>query len=988
MISVLYVDDDESFCGYFKIYLERTGEFGVTTVRSGKSAIDMILSGSYDIVVSDYQMPGMNGIDLLRAYREKGSQVPFILFTGKGREEVIIEAINNGVAFYLQKSGDPVTLYAELAHKIRQAVRAEEALRLLRESEEQFRLLFETASDGILLLSDGIIQDCNTRATMMFQIERNTLIGYDFSLLAPEIQPDKQPTRNKLESIVHKTAREGGAFVRWKCRRLDNSLFDAEISINWLEIRGKVLHQAIIRDITERLKAEIELEQSNIDLSAAYQELMASEEEIKCQLNELRKSQEQLQESEKRYRDLADLLPEGVFECTLDGKITYVNREALTMFGYDTPPGPEINVIDFLSPQDRVRAMEILKEAIVEGTSRPHEYSAMRPDGSEFAVIIHSSQAVRHGVVVGLRGVVVDISERKRAEDEIRESKQQLADVIEFFPDATLVINTRGEVLFWNRAMEKMTHVNAEKILGKGNYEYSIPFYGYKRPILVDLALLPDTIVEEEYSSISRDGDLLIGEAFMPGLGLGTKWIWGVAAPLRNPEGSIVGAIECIRDITRRKEDEEALKRAREDLESQVEERTRELVLVNQALRESEERYRTLVELSPDAIFVHDGERILFSNPAGLKLLGAERMEEILHHSPLEFVHPDFISKAKLRLERSLVDMVPSTSEEEAFLNVHGETVPVEISWMPITFQGRKGILIVAWDIGVRKKTEAQLRENASALEDKNRELDFLTNRLMTMNRELDERVKERTIEVNRLLKQKDDFIYQLGHDLKTPLTPLIALLPQLVKDETDLEMRHLYSVFLRSVYSIREQTEKILTIARLSRQEELQDFDMISPTSLIRQSLEKNWLYIEKKNLHVSVTVPDNLVIWFSSRDLSSIFDNLINNAVKYSKEGGIIRISSETGAGLVKFIFEDDGIGLTGEEAGHVFDEFYMADKSRHDRQSSGLGLAIVKRILELHGGKVWVESEGKNMGARFTICIPLIEGGCSVAKACRDD
>jgi len=103
MIKVLYVDDDESFCGFFKIYLEKNEDIIVTTVQSGLAALEMVLSGSHDIVISDYSMPGMSGMDLLRAMRREGVQIPFILFTGKGREEVVIEAINEGATFICKK---------------------------------------------------------------------------------------------------------------------------------------------------------------------------------------------------------------------------------------------------------------------------------------------------------------------------------------------------------------------------------------------------------------------------------------------------------------------------------------------------------------------------------------------------------------------------------------------------------------------------------------------------------------------------------------------------------------------------------------------------------------------------------------------------------------------------------------------------------------------------------------------------------------------
>jgi len=980
MIRVLYVDDDESFCGFFKLYLERMEGFSVTTVRSGFFALDMIMSGSFDIVVSDYHMPGMSGMDLLREYRRKGQNIPFILFTGKGREEVVIEAINEGATFYLQKGGDPVSLFAELAHKIRQAVQAQSAQKALMENEEKFRRLFETAFDGIILLSNVTIVDCNNQAASLFYTDKHRLIGYDFTALAPDMQPEGTRTIDKLRILLGTTEQKDGAFVTWKFRRFDESFFDAEMSVSRLEIGGKDHYQAIIRDITERIQAENELEQRNIDLSAAYEELIASGEELRFRLEELRKSQEMLKESEKRYKDLADLLPEGVFECSIDGTITYVNHQAYTLFGYEPDTSVDNkNVLDFIVPADRARALDTIRSVIGGAPSRPHEYVAQRPDGSTFPVIIHSAPVYKEGVTTGLRGVIIDISERKKAEDEIRESKQQLADVIDFFPDATVVINLQGEVIFWNRAMVALTGIAAEEMVGKGDYAYAVPFYGEKRPILVDMALNPVQGTPEKYYNFRRDGDIIIGEAYMTCLGPEVVYLWGVASPLRNPDGEIVGAIECIRDITIRKQAEEALKKSREELEILVSERTRELMQAYQALRESEERYRTLIELSPDAIYVHDGKQILYANPAGIRHFGAEKDEEIVGQDPLSFVHPDYIPLVTSRVDSSLSGTPANPPVEEWFVGLKGEILQVEVSTMTIRYQGKMAILVVARDISGRKQAQAQLREYAQVLEDKNRELDYLTIRLIKMNRELDDRVRERTDEVSRLLKQKDDFINQLGHDLKTPLTPLVALLPTLLHEEQDNERRELFGVLLRSVYSIREQIEKILTLARLTRQEGVVEFEMIHPAALIHQAVEKQWLFIQQKNLTVEVRVPQDLTINFSNRDASSVFENLMSNAVKYTGTGGMIRIYAQADDQAVTIIFEDTGIGLSPEEALHVFDEFYMADQSRHDRQSSGLGLAIVKRVMECYGGRVWVESDGPGTGSRFMICLPLIRDGC---------
>jgi PAS domain S-box-containing protein len=134
MISVLYVDDDENLLDIGKKFLEKTDSVIVDTALSAQQGLEKITAGHYDLIVSDYQMPGMDGIGFLKQVRNNFGDLPFILFTGRGREEIVIEALNNGADFYLQKGGPPKAQFAELIHKIHIAVdhhRASERIRSL-----------------------------------------------------------------------------------------------------------------------------------------------------------------------------------------------------------------------------------------------------------------------------------------------------------------------------------------------------------------------------------------------------------------------------------------------------------------------------------------------------------------------------------------------------------------------------------------------------------------------------------------------------------------------------------------------------------------------------------------------------------------------------------------------------------------------------------------------------------------------------------------
>lgn len=147
----------------------------------------------------------------------------------------------------------------------------------------------------------------------------------------------------------------------------------------------------------------------------------------------------------------------------------------------------------------------------------------------------------------------------KQAGKDLRESQRYLSDIIQVFPDATMVIDHKGKVVAWNRAMEEFTGVKAKAMLGKGDYEYALPFYGERRPILINLVTQPDAGIEKRYARTERRGNTLIGEGYMQNVRGEEIFLHGTAAPLHNSRGEIVGAIESICNITERRRAEEEL---------------------------------------------------------------------------------------------------------------------------------------------------------------------------------------------------------------------------------------------------------------------------------------------------------------------------------------------------------------------------------------------------------------------------------------------
>lgn len=176
-ICILYVDDEPALLEMGKLFLEQSGEFTVDTLISASEALEILDKKNFDAIVSDYQMPVMNGIEFLKRVRAADTSIPFIIFTGRGREEVVIEALNNGADFYLQKGGNPDTLYTELMHVVRQSVRMKQTQAILAEREQRYHDL-QNANDLIQSVApDGHFQFVNKKWLDTLGYEEQDLPG-------------------------------------------------------------------------------------------------------------------------------------------------------------------------------------------------------------------------------------------------------------------------------------------------------------------------------------------------------------------------------------------------------------------------------------------------------------------------------------------------------------------------------------------------------------------------------------------------------------------------------------------------------------------------------------------------------------------------------------------------------------------------------------------------------------------------------------------
>jgi len=352
-------------------------------------------------------------------------------------------------------------------------------------------------------------------------------------------------------------------------------------------------------------------------------------------ITDRKQAEEALLRSEEWYRALADALPDQIFINGRDGTIQYVNAVALELL-HRSPDQVIGKLRSEVFPPEIARVQEDAIRRVFETgeTERREDRIQFGETESWIDASLVPLKDVA-GTVTSVLGVAHDITTRRHMEEQLHASRQLFADIISFLPDPTLVIDRDGKVLAWNRALELLSGVSAEDIIGKGDHEYSVWLYAKRRPILIDLVLHPDMdAARMDYQNIRREGRTLTAqiEINRPGRGH-TTTLSLVTSPLIDPQGKITGAIESMRDISRLKETESELARINQSLEEIVRDRTRALEEeVAQRMRAEKDVQaaldytRSVIEANPDLMVVLDGTgSVLDVNAAGEILTGMPR---------------------------------------------------------------------------------------------------------------------------------------------------------------------------------------------------------------------------------------------------------------------------------------------------------------------------------------------------------------------------
>ncbi|MHA2368243.1 MAG: PAS domain S-box protein [Candidatus Hodarchaeales archaeon] len=674
MSRILLVDDEKVQLAIAKDFLKKEDDtFEVVTSLSANEALVRLNKESIDVIVADYLMPEMNGLELLDLLRSRGNTIPFIMLTGKGGEEVAMQALNLGVDYYVIKSGNKQRLYVEVAHKIRKALKYKDMRDSLRKSEEKYRLLVERVHEGI------------------WKIDKKGLITFANASMGIGLGCDSEEMRGRhLLSFIEKNSQK-------KCKKVLKNLekgITEQFECGFVRKDGSLIYAIITPSIIS-------------DSDGNYDGAIFSVLDITSR----KQAEDRLRESEDRFRLMFENAPLGYQSLDENGHLLDVNQAWLDITGYSREEVIGRRLTDFLIPKYHEKFQinfPLFKEA---GCIRDIEYEIARKDGEQIFVEFNGRVGYdEHGRFKRTHCIFQDITERKRSEERVQGLKDFYESILENVVTGVWVTNRDDVIEYANKGMTVVAGIPREQIedarvlvdFPESTLEYFKPYYLKAKETLQPIYYEAVPVVTPAKRQSYQSGWLIP----------------------RIKDSSFNGMICTVEDITIRKLAEDELRKHREQLEERVTGRTHELLMANQALnrevtehkqteealRESESKSQAMLSAIPDLIFQISREGVFLSHKGEQEELFAP--PEGFLHKRIDEVMPEEISKPGMHF----IEKCLRTSEKQVFeysLSLKGELRRYECRMAP---SGKDEVLVIVRDITERKQAEEQLKRQKKEL--------------------------------------------------------------------------------------------------------------------------------------------------------------------------------------------------------------------------------------------------------------------------------
>ena len=686
-IKILAIDDNPDNLVVLNVLLsEKFPGVKYITAQTGEKGVELCLSENPDVVLLDIVMPFMDGYEVCRKIRsiEAIKHIPVVMVTAsRGDTDSRVRALESGADAFLAKPIDE----SELTAQVR-------AMVLIKESEERKRDEKERLRELVDNQTRELVEELKQRVQAEEELRREII---ERKKTEEALRQSRKEFQNYFESgavgMAVSSADKIWIEVNQKlCRMLGYSREEL-IGHSWIEITHHediALNLELFQQTSDGERDTYEMDKRFIRKDGIILYVTLS---VVCQRNEdgtihhlissfvditeRKIAAEALKESEKRFRTLYENAPIGIYRTTADGQILLANPALVKLLGHKS--SREFYQLD----PNQKRDFELqyswawFKEVIErKGKVKGLETEIKRKNGSiihirESAVVVRDDS----GNPLYYDGTIEDITEQKLAEGALKESRERYKALFDGSPDAILIADAEtGMITTANKA--------ASALLGRSIAELTKMHQSGIHPRKItdeSITIFNDQV---QKSSLKKSLPIEITVLRSDGVEVPVE----IVANVTTVDGR--QAIQGVfRDITWRKQAEKELK-------------------------ESEEKYRRMVDLSPDAVIIHASGKIVFANPATLYLMKAESLDQIMGVPAINFVHPDYKDIALERIKKIYQSGEPAGFAEEKFLTLDNEAVDVEVIGIPINYLGHPAVQTIARDITKRKKAEDALKES------------------------------------------------------------------------------------------------------------------------------------------------------------------------------------------------------------------------------------------------------------------------------------
>jgi PAS domain S-box-containing protein len=742
----------------------------------------------------------------------------------------------------------------------------------LRESEDKFKYVFENSAVGkSLTLPSGEINVNRAMCGMLGYSEEELRHRKWQEITHPE---DVEVTQNAM-NVVMSGEKESIRFLKRYIHKDGSIVWTDVSSAIRREPDGKPLYFITsIIDITERKHAEETLRQSEEKFSKAFQTSPYA-------ITITRVEDGRFIEVNNAFTSITGISREEALSDSSIGLKLWVNEE------------DRRHVVSALRAGESVMGWEFL----------------FRRKNGEVLTGLFSAQIIQLNLDACIISSINNITERKQAEDALRESEKKYQALTEISPVGIFRTDAQGNTTYVNPRWSRISGLSADEALGDGWLRAVHPEDREKLSDGWKKAASAQTASVREYRFVCPDGSV--------------TWVLGQSTPERNIEGQVVGYVGTITDITERKQAEEAL-------------------------RESEEKWHSLVSASPDYIALHDRNgRYLFLN----RYAEGFTEKDVIGNSIFEYLAPEFKDLYGKKMEECLSTLTTQKFEYSA-MGDHGIFKIYEQYLVPITNAKKEiEILAIARDITERKRIEQQLAN--------------YTEKLEVM---VDERTRELREAQERVVRQeKLAVLGQLaggvGHELRNPLGVInnAVYFLKLIQPQADEKIKEYLNLIEKETHTAEMIITDLLGFARVQSVER----EAVSVSDLIHQTLER---FPAPPTVEVTLEIPADLPrVHVDLRQMTQVLGNLTINACQAMKDGGHLTISAVPQNDFIAIAVKDTGVGIPPGNMSKLFEPLFTTKT-----KGIGLGLAVSKKLIEANGGRIDVGSEA-GKGSTFTFWLP---------------